>query len=129
MKSRDEAIQVSTAVLLLHALHNVVHHVCWPVTTCRHCFWNIGITAGAKEGYDTHVAYGLLTDTCGADCALQAMATAFAERKVFLKQRQAELNAQARFLAGEGGAHSSNCNTSHEARFCSAPPVQPRQQS
>jgi hypothetical protein len=29
------------------------------------------------------------------------MATAFAERKVMLKQRQAELNAQARFLAGE----------------------------
>jgi hypothetical protein len=28
------------------------------------------------------------------------MATAFAERKVLLKQRQAELNAQARFLAG-----------------------------
>lgn len=37
---------------------------------------------------------------CGG-CLLQAMATAFAKRKVFLKQRQAELNAQARFLAGE----------------------------
>jgi hypothetical protein len=34
---------------------------------------------------------------------LQAMATAFAERKVMLKQRQAELEAQARFLAGEAG--------------------------
>jgi hypothetical protein len=36
-----------------------------------------------------------------AVAVLQAMATAFAERKVMLKQRQAELNAQARFLAGE----------------------------
>lgn len=33
-------------------------------------------------------------------CLLQAMATAYAERKVLLKQRQAELDAQARFLAG-----------------------------
>lgn len=32
---------------------------------------------------------------------LQVMAGAFAERKVLLKQKQAELDAQARFLAGE----------------------------
>jgi hypothetical protein len=42
----------------------------------------------------------LMGTACGG-CLLQAMATAFAKRKVFLKQRQAELNAQARFLAGE----------------------------
>jgi hypothetical protein len=42
---------------------------------------------------------------------LQAMATAFAERKVLLKQRQAELNAQARFLAGEayGTCEAARC--------------------
>lgn len=41
------------------------------------------------------------------------MATAYAERKVLLKQRQAELNAQARFLAGESSpwrpAHAGSC--------------------
>lgn len=36
----------------------------------------------------------------GVMLVLQAAATAYAERKVLLKQRQAELNAQARFLAG-----------------------------
>jgi hypothetical protein len=32
---------------------------------------------------------------------LQVMAGAFAERKVMLKQKQADLDVQARFLAGE----------------------------
>jgi hypothetical protein len=37
------------------------------------------------------------------------MATTYAERKVLLKQRQAELNAQARFLAGERPQITRTC--------------------
>jgi hypothetical protein len=39
---------------------------------------------------------------------MQVMAGAFAERKVLLKQKQAELDAQARFLAGKHGCEQ-NC--------------------
>lgn len=53
-----------------------------------HCqVWHLGVTNAADA----------------TAWLLQAMATAFAERKVMLKQRQAELEAQARFLAGEAG--------------------------